>query len=241
MPDRYQVVGILILGLAAVGGCSHFAVRTPTPAAEIDPSALWEPRPGERFFVTLFGSQTFPNIPRRTHTWGTVIRVVETGEGQPRQVEEHTISWLPATLEIHPWDFHTEAGVNLGLHETLRFVLKKGAMVIQWGPYECRPDVYYRFMVQKAFLESGRVGYQANDSIGEAARTGNGCDCIHALTDMDPRMSRNHYPLIRIGHSATRFIAREIRLRGVLINPDQTHDWLNPVLGLDNYPITPER
>jgi hypothetical protein len=46
-----------------------------------------------------------------------------------------------------------------------------------------------------------------------------------------------HYPLIRFGNSATRFVVREVRRRDVLINPGQTHAWLNAYLGLDSYPI----
>jgi hypothetical protein len=213
------------------------AVRPPTPAKDLDPYDLWEPPPGEHFYITLFGSQSTPRIPRLTHSWATVLHVVDQAEGRPPLVESHTISWLPATLEIYTWRFHTEKAVNLDLQETLRSVLANGERVSQWGPYECRPNLYYRFLVQKEFLESGRIGYQCVDTVGEAARTGDGCDCIHAMTDMDPQMSRNHYPLIRYGDSATRFIVREIRRRGVLINPDQTHCWLNAYLGLDSYPV----
>src|SRR4029077_4173862 len=115
-----------------------------------------------------------------------------------------TISWLPATLEVRTWNFHTEKAVNLDLHETLRTVLANGERVSQWGPYECRPNLYNRFLVQKEFLDSGRIGYQAVDTVGESARKGDGCDCIHAMTDMDPMLSRNHYSLIRYGDSATR-------------------------------------
>jgi hypothetical protein len=225
------------LCLTLTGGCAQLAVVPPTPARDLDPYDLWEPPPGERFYITLFGSQTTPRIPRLVHSWGTVVHVVDQGEGRPPLVESHTISWMPATLEIHPWNFHTEKPVNLSLHETLRYALASGQHVSQWGPYECRPNLYYRFLVQKQFLDSGRIGYQCIDTVGESARTGNGCDCIHAMTDMDPRMSRNRYPLIRYGNSATRFIVRECRRRDVLINPVQTHAWLNAYLGLDAYPI----
>jgi hypothetical protein len=57
------------------------------------------------------------------------------------------------------------------------------------------------------------------------------------MTDMDPLLSRNHYPLIRYGDAATRFVVRECRGRNVLINPGQTHAWLNAYLGLDSYPV----
>jgi hypothetical protein len=235
--QRYYPAWFLFLCLALTGGCAQLAVRPPTPARELDPYDRWEPPPGERFYITLFASQTSPRIPRLSHSWGTVLHVVDQGEGRPPLVESHTISWLPATLEIHPWNFHTEKAINLDLQETLRFVLANGEHVSQWGPYECRPNLYYRFLVQKEFLESGRIGYQCVDTVGESARTGNGCDCIHAMTDMDPLLSRNHYPLIRYGDSATRFVVQECRRRDVLINPGQTHAWLNAYLGLDSYPI----
>jgi hypothetical protein len=64
--------------------------------------------------------------------------------------------------------------------------------------------------VQKGFLESGAIGYQAIDVVGEAARNGNGCDCIHAITDQDPLFTRNRYPLRRFGNSASEFIVKEM-------------------------------
>jgi hypothetical protein len=202
---------------------------------------MWEPRHGEHFYVTVFGSESAPKKPHLTHTWGTVLLAVDRGEGRPPLVESHTISWLPATLNIHILSFRTEKAVNSGLHETLAYVLAGGEHVSQWGPYECRPELYFRFLVQKEFLESGRIGYQAVDELGESARTGNGCDCIHALTDMDPHFSRGHYPLIRHGNSASHFIVRECRRHDLLINPSETHSWVNAYLGLDSYPIIHRR
>ena len=237
MEHRYNAAWLVFLCLALTSGCAQLAVRPPTPAKDLDPYDMWQPPPGERFYITLFASQSTPRIPRLTHSWGTVIHVVDQGKGGPPLVEYHTISWLPATLEVRTWNFHTEKAVNLDLHETLRTVLANGERVSQWGPYECRPNLYNRFLVQKEFLDSGRIGYQAVDTVGESARKGDGCDCIHAMTDMDPQVSRNHYPLIRYGDSATRFVVRECRRRDVLINPGQTHAWLNAHLGLDSYPI----
>ena len=79
---------------------------------------------------------------------------------------------MPATLDIRPLSLHIEPGVNLELHETLRYALDTGEHIAQWGPYECRPELYYRTVVQKDFLESGAMGYQCIDTIGEAGRTG---------------------------------------------------------------------
>ena len=58
---------------------------------------------------------------------------------------------------------------------------------------------------------------------------------------MDPVFGRDHYPLVRIGKPASRFIAREITIRGLENRGiDQAafdNSWLIPRLGLDRYPI----
>lgn len=236
-PSRRRIWPAL-LGLLAAAGCANFAVQPPTPARSLNFSGLREPAVGEHFYVIVFGSESTPRLPRFTHSWGVFIRATEQGESREPILETHTISWMPATLAIRPWSFHIEPPANLGLHETLHYALNAGERVAQWGPYECRPELYYRAVVQQEFLESGHMGYQCVDTVGEAGRTGRGCDCIHAITDMDPLYTRARYRLIRFGIAASRYIARELGRRDMLINPDQTHDWLNHRLGLDAYPIT---
>jgi hypothetical protein len=58
---------------------------------------------------------------------------------------------------------------------------------------------------------------------------------------VDPVFGRGHYPLIRIGDPASRFLAREIVVRGYENRGiDQAafdNSWLIPRLGLDRYPI----
>jgi hypothetical protein len=89
-------------------------------------------------------------------------------------------------------------------------------------------------------MESGQVGYQCIDNIGEAARTGRGCDCIHSISDMDPMFDRQGYSLIYYGVPATRNIVKQIMIRPVIIDAPKTHDWLICALGLDRYPIRRE-
>ena len=88
--------------------------------------------------------------------------------GQSPALEAHTISWLPATLDIQPLRFPVEPGVNLGLHESLRYALDNHEWVSLWGPYECRPSFFRRFLIHKGFLDSGRIGYQCCDDCVEA-------------------------------------------------------------------------
>src|SRR5262249_20727822 len=148
-----------------------------------------------RYFVILFGSQTTPRIPRYTHTWGTVVKVTQVPGCAEPDVEAHTISWLPESLEIRVWRVWVEPGVDLELHTTIEKMLQTGQRVSMWGPYETWHGLYKRFRTQKAFLDTGIIGYQCTDTVGEAARKGNGCDCFHALSDMDPLFDRRRYPL----------------------------------------------
>lgn len=57
------------------------------------------------------------------------------------QVYQHTISWLPESLDVRTWAFLPENGVNLDLYSTLDTVLKHGESVTMWGPFENRPEV----------------------------------------------------------------------------------------------------
>jgi hypothetical protein len=123
------------------------------------------------------------------------------------------------------------------MHFTIQEMSRNDERVSMWGPYEIAHELYHRFLMQKEFMESGRVGYQCIDSMGEAARTGCGCDCIHAITDMDPLFDRSRYPLAYFGEAASRNIVRQIHERPIIIRPCQNNDWLLPLLGLDQYPI----
>ena len=230
---------VLVLACSAAGGCSSLAKKTPTPAAEISlrqAASILAP-PGERYFILVFGSQSTPKQPKYTHTWATVVKVTGCdGPGAPT-VEEQTISWMPASLDIHPNSFRVEQGANLALHFTIEEMLRHDERVSVWGPYEVGPGLHHRFLVQKGFMDSGQVGYQCIDSIGEAARCGNGCDCIHAVTDMDPLFARNRYPLSYFGEAASRHVVHQIHIRPIIICPEKDHGWLLPMLGLDKYPI----
>lgn len=221
-------------------GCGLTAVRPPTPAAYLDTASLNYAAPCERFYALIFASQTVPRRPAFSHSWGTVVRVIDC-PGQCPSLEAHTISWMPHTLDINPLSLHVEPGVNLDLHESLLTALANRERVSMWGPYECRPSFYRRFLIQKEFLDSGRVGYQCCDDCGESGRTGDGCCCIHAITDMDPEYGRANYPLIWFGDSASEHIVNRFYQRGSLIQPEIEHDWLIDALGLKGYCIVRRR
>ena len=239
-----RVSAWLALATAVAGlGCALTAKQPPTPAKDLDGeqlAAIPVP-PGERYYLLVFSSQSVPKLAKYTHSWATVVRARHPDQGcqggeSPEILAVDTISWMPADLTIEPREFEVEPGVNLSLDQSLQVAVDTDQRISLWGPYEVWHGLYHRFQVQKAFMESGRTGYQCIDSFGEA-RDGSGCDCIHAVTDMDPRYDRVRYPLAFYGDAASRHIVREIMHAPVIIKPRTTHDWLIPALGLDQWPV----
>lgn len=220
--------------LLLAAGCAYFAKTPDTPARHVRFQELNQPDgAGERYYLLVFGSQTTPKLPRYTHTWVTGV-FARPGAA----VEQHSISWMPATLDIHPWDYTIEPGVNLDLDASVHMALDKGESISLWGPYKVPPGVYKKLMIQKGFVESGVIGYQCIDTVGEAGATGTGSNCIHAISDSDALFRRQAYPLAYFGDAASEHILRQLVLRGAVPDPETTHDWLIPALGLDRYPIT---
>src|SRR5262245_19954113 len=93
----------------ALGGCATPNSGSRSPANDPNLRLPETAPPGVRYYIIVFGSQSTPKLARYTHTWATVIQVTET-DGGPR-IEHHTISWMPATLQIRPLRFRPEAGV----------------------------------------------------------------------------------------------------------------------------------
>jgi hypothetical protein len=235
----WRSLPIFLVIVCAANGCASLAKKPPTPADDISPeqAAAIAAGPGERSFVLIFGSQETPKRPKFTHTWATVVKVTDCGGGYAPVIQEETISWLPSSRDIRPLSFKVEPGTNFGLQFTIEEMLRHNERVSVWGPYEIRPGFAYRFHVQKSFMESGCVGYQCIDNVGEAARTGKGCNCIHSITDMDPEFDRKQYPLTYFGDAASENIVRQLHTRSIILCPEADHGWLLPTLGLDKYPI----
>jgi hypothetical protein len=245
---RSTLFGLVPAVLLASCGCALTAKKVPTPAAQLTGDDLAQlPQPqGERYFVIFFGSQDPLRHPQYTHTWAALVRVpaCEVGQCGTRvagcydpALDVQTISWLPTKGSIDPRNYTVEPGRNYELHETLKLVYGTKQSVAVWGPYEVWHGFAYRFLMQKQFLDTGAVGYQCVDVRGEAAKLGNGCDCIHAVTDMDPIYPRWRYPLAVYGKPATANLVRRFMHSPIWIEPKETHDWLLPRLGLDAYPL----
>ena len=244
---------MLVLVCAALGcGCALVAKKVDTPAAELTGADLARlpASPDDRFFVLFFGSQDILRRPEFTHTSAALVRVSAArvgadGTATPGEIDPdldvRMISWLPSKGTIDTKSRTVEPGRNYGLHETLKLAYDTGQSVAVWGPYEVWHGFAHRFAIQKEFLDTGAVGYQCIDSRGEAGRLGNGCDCIHAITDMDPLYPRWGYPLLYYGKPGTARAVRRFMHSPIWIHPRRTHDWLLPRLGLDAYPLERRR
>lgn len=232
-------VGLLLLAALPAFGCALLAKKTPTPAANINSAELaaTPPQPGVRHYLIVYGSEKNLVQPAYTHTWATVVTASDLPNCPEPAVYEETISWLPVQLPINARSRTVVPGRNYGLDETIKYMLDTKQDLAMWGPYEVWHGFAYRFRVQKGFLDSGAVGYQCIDTVGEAGRTGDGCDCIHSVTDMDPAYPRWGYPLFLYGQRASARLVRRVMHSPVTIGAPATHDWIIPRLGLDRYPI----
>jgi hypothetical protein len=219
-------------------GCAMLAHQPQTPARQVSYKDLDDPAPsGDRYYLVVFGAQTVPKLPRFTHSWVTFVRVGPSAPGAPPAVTHHSISWMPATLFIRTFRPVVEPGVNLDLHASIRMAQGYNERVSMWGPYEIPSGLYRKLLIQKGFMESGTVGYQCIDTVGEAGLHGNGSNCIHAISDADAIFTRQAYPLAYFGDAASQNILRMMVERGAVPDVNVTHDWLIPLLGLDQYEI----
>jgi len=193
---------------------------------------------GEKYYISIFGSESSPRLPRYTHTWATFVKA--TGEGEDHstyQIESFTISWLPASLKIRAFRLCAEPGVNFDLHATLDYTLGQGQLVSEWGPFQISRLLYDRALERKGLLESGAIRYKTVDpNFGPLAKVIS--NCIHAITDMDPEFGRLYYwELRRFGKEASHFAAHQVLHRSPEVDPEENLDWLEDRLGLHEYPI----
>jgi hypothetical protein len=192
-------------------------------------------RAEEYYFGLIFGSQSHPKLLRYTHTWATFVRAV--GEGPDLStytLYAHTISWYPRTLDVNVWDPRPEPGINLDLQQTFAIVRGNNERVMLWGPFVMSAEVYNRSLRVKEALESGRAQYRAISTTYDLFIA----DCIHAVAAVDTEFGREHYPLIRIGNPASRFIARQVMTRSIYDQWQYNNAWIVPRLGIDPASIT---
>jgi hypothetical protein len=190
-------------------------------------------RSGHAYYLILFSSGR-PTAPTRSaHCFGTFVRAWGNGgRVEAYDLDAHTISWLPLTLDLQTASLVREPGVNLSLRTTLEHVLSKGQQVWQWGPFAIDPLLYEQAQWQEKRLASGRVLFRALDEGYADTRV---CGSFHAISDLAAALPR---PAIRPGawgESAGRLLT--LHLRPWLLDPQELHPWVATRLGLQEYPI----
>ncbi|MGC3970115.1 MAG: hypothetical protein QM775_23145 [Pirellulales bacterium] len=211
---------------------TDYVIATPPADLKVGPLA----DDGSRHFVMIFGAESSPKRARYTHTWATWVKSTPQPDGT-RLLAIDTISWMPANLVIRPLALRGECGINLGLQATLRDCFCKGECVAMWGPYEydaaVAPQVYDRVLRQIARLNSGCMLYKCIDP-DSGPRARQMCDCIHAVTDLDPYLSRPFYSeLQNFGMDASRRLVQVLAGRH-RFDVGHTHEWIAAAVGVGN-------
>ncbi len=106
-------------------GCALNTVRPPTPATHLEANRDELPLPNEHYYVLIWAWQRFPKMPNTSHSFATVVHTADSAGGQPKILDAHTISWLPATLTIHSTQIVPEPGINLTLKEGMEHAREK--------------------------------------------------------------------------------------------------------------------
>jgi len=222
------VASTLLLGCGASGAFMPTVCRAQAPVG-----GGQAPAGGldERFYYLLFTAQDALKNPRETHTWAVMVRMVEG-----RIAETQSISWLPSDLRIKPAKLVVEPGTNFSYDETIRWTLAESRQKIAlWGPYEASPELYHRFLARKGQLESGAIGYQCLDMLGEAALRRNGVNCVHSLTPIEGPVTDDLFR--SYGHSSGLYMSQSLATRGLIAPYSGREEWLVPALGLQQVPL----
>jgi len=186
-----------------------------------------------RHYMILFGGQAIPFRPRTAHTWAIFAKASRQTDGS-LHVEWFTISWLPAEGPVRPLRLWPQRGKNYTLEETMQRAAEQNDRISMWGPYEISALRYELAREWFFQLNSGQVRYRVLDTLWFNPRIAH---CVHAVTYADPILYRRIQPVVRVGEPGTSRLARMYVNAGAFLQPEITHDWLIPVIGLDRYPF----
>ena len=190
-----------------------------------------EARSQDKFYAVVFGVQDGRNRFNEAHTFATFAQV-RPKAADIEVVDQATISWLPRAGIVR-LRYGPEPGTNHPLKKSLEDV-GPGHVIAQWGPFETKEELFHRAKRQAQFLNRGGVGYKAVDFFRRP--WGVAINCEHAVLDVVRNPGQR---IIRTGtahgHYGSSLVAEH--LKGWMIEPHVTHDWLNASLGLDRYAI----
>jgi hypothetical protein len=215
----HSIIGFALLAILACCGLSQAQGKVAGGQA------------GDVYLLLLFSQDRDPPAPRFSHTYAAFVHARTRG-GARKVLETHTISWLPASLDVRLLR-RPEPGVNLSLKASLDLSVSMGTRISMWGPYQIKKELYDRAVRQEAGLKRGKILYKAID--GAPRSEGLAINCIHAVADID--VDRGLLETGKAnGSGATSLVVQH--LQRWFINPGQNYDWVIDQLGLSRYPIT---
>jgi hypothetical protein len=177
--------------------------------------------------MIIFGQQDRANRVESSHTFATFVEV--TGEGEDKskhEIESHTISWMPQSMQIRLWG-GAERGVNLDLKESLAHAQATRTAVTMWGPFKIKKELYENAVRQEERLKKEDVAYKVLDA---RLRPNAGSNCIHAVSDIDTERGLLTTGTAR-GNDASFMIVQHLA-RWIVEPGDKTNYWLAERLGL---------
>jgi hypothetical protein len=189
----------------------------------------------DTYYLLVFGSNTRPKRPEKSHTFGSLIHARGDGCHPSEQtLDVYTISWMPADMDITLLRPIPEKGGNLSLASTFDWITETNQETAVFGPIKVKEKIFLLGMQRLNELQSGKVTYQCIDPM---FRIRSVADCIHALTDLDVDHGRLRYPVLRFGQHAAEHFAKMMMKHGSVELADEDADWMLNRIGLDCYPI----
>lgn len=182
-----------------------------------------------RYYLLLFGGQADILRPTTAHVWGTYVKAT-CRPGEPPCIETVTISWLPATKKVRVLALQPEVGRNFTLAETLEIISGPRSRIALWGPYEISECRYNQAVERQAVLNSGAIAYKLTDRFNSRPTVEH---CLHGLTGAHPDVHERCRVVFRWGEWGTALVASAMQSVGMIAEPHPNHDWLLPLLGLD--------
>jgi hypothetical protein len=189
-------------------------------------------RAKDSYFMLLLSQERDPLAPRFSHTYASFVHARRAAGDNDYRLETHSISWLPATLDIRLLR-RPEKGVNLGLKASLDLSKSLDTRISMWGPFQIQKELYDRAVRQEARLKRGEILYKAVEGAFRPERQA--VNCFHAVSDIDTDRGLLETGTAH-GDAATEMVAQH--LRRWIIDPERTHDWVADRLGLKKYTIT---
>jgi hypothetical protein len=167
--------------------------------------------PRDRYFIIPFAYEDDGNHPEHSHSFISVIRVLEDNK-QPkltpgletrnyknREFEAFTISWLPSDFMTNPnlcvFDgplsrtipknnkCPVSPGRSFTLEETIKLAVAQKNAVAMWGPYEIKQGGFDLAVKRKELLDGGTIKYRADDRLYQKDKIA--ISCFHAMSSLD--------------------------------------------------------